>query len=98
MNKFQKVAYKIAKTEYANGLIELQNKSISKHNMMYGTKLKQKTLKSTQNTLYNFIKRDNIDIHSAYNMLHDSRKFINLDVELTKEYLKLKIDEMIEYK
>lgn len=56
MNKYQKIAYKLAKFEDRTGHINWRNNS--RKNNKYGFKLKSITLKSTQNTFYNFFKRE----------------------------------------
>lgn len=76
MNKFQKVAYKLAKLEYDSGMIAFRNAGIAETNKRYGTKLKTKTLRSEKNAWYNGMKREGTKIESAhktYNWLSNRR-------------------------
>lgn len=77
MNKFQKVACKMAKLERDSGRLALTNSLRLEHNKKYGTKLKAKSFRDVKNSWYHAMERNDIsNIQSAYHYLDTARKLI----------------------
>lgn len=83
MNKFQKVACKMAKLERDSGKLDLINDMRLTFNKTYGTNLKAKTFRDVKNAWYNAMKRKDVEtIQSAYWCLESSRKAIQFAKEI----------------